>query len=150
MKEDGRVSLASELAPALRVALAGLRPADALLVPMPTSRSSMRRRGYRVTEVLMRRAGARPARALRLVRATADQRELDADERRANVAGSLRAEGVTGTRVIVVDDVVTTGATLAEAVRALRSAGAYVVGAATVAATPKHSARGFATRQRGT
>jgi predicted amidophosphoribosyltransferase len=56
IKEDGRVSLAAELAPALRVALAGLRPADALLVPMPTSRSSMRRRGYRVTEVLLRRA----------------------------------------------------------------------------------------------
>jgi predicted amidophosphoribosyltransferase len=74
---------------------------------------------------------------LRAVRATRDQRSLDLMARRANVAGSLVARGVRGRRVIVIDDVVTTGATLAEAARALRAEGAEVVGAATVAATPK-------------
>lgn len=143
IKEDGRASLAHELAPALRVALATLRPAGAWMVPVPTSRASMRRRGYRVPEILLRRAGATPVRALRAVRPTGDQRGLDAAQRRANVSGSLSARGVRGRRVVAVDDVVTTGATLAEAIRALRNAGAQVIGAATVAATPKRSARGW-------
>jgi predicted amidophosphoribosyltransferase len=136
LKEDGRTSLARALAPALASALAAL-PTDAALVVLPTSAASMRRRGYRVPELLLRRAGRSPVPALRAVRATRDQRSLDLAARRANVVGSLVARGVRGRRVIVIDDVVTTGATLAEAVRALRAAGAEVVGAATVAATPK-------------
>jgi predicted amidophosphoribosyltransferase len=147
LKEDGRTSLARALAPALAAALAAL-PSDAAPVVLPTSAASMRRRGYRVPELLLRRAGRSPAFALRAVRATRDQRTLDLAARRANVAGSLVARGVAGRRVIVVDDVVTTGATLEEAVRALRAAGAEVVGAATVAATPRHRppVRGLSTR----
>ncbi|MFG6445080.1 ComF family protein [Microbacterium sp. P07] len=136
LKEEGRIALIRSLAPALSVALERL-PAGPSLVPLPTSAASMRRRGYRVPELLARRAGVEPLGALRSARVTSDQRRLDVDERRANVAGSLVARGVAGRRVIVVDDVVTTGATLGEAVRALRAGGAEVVGAATVAATPK-------------
>lgn len=136
LKENGRTPLARPLAPALAAAAAGLGAPDAVVVPMPTSRASYRRRGYRVPDLLAARAGLPVARLLRPARRTRDQRGLGREERGRNVAGSLRAADASGRRVIVVDDVVTTGASLSEAVRALREAGAEVVGAATVAATP--------------
>ncbi|MEQ6896866.1 phosphoribosyltransferase family protein [Microbacterium sp. KR10-403] len=135
LKEEGRTSLARALGPALAAALGDGR---GVVVPVPTSRAAMRRRGYRVAELLARRAGARPLRALRVVRTTADQRGLSRTARTDNVTGSLRAtRRLDGLEVIVVDDVVTTGATLVEAARALRAAGAQVRAAATVAATPR-------------
>ncbi|MFC8681000.1 ComF family protein [Microbacterium ureisolvens] len=155
IKEDGRTGLAVALAPALTAALGRAGAADAVLVPMPTSREAYRRRGFRVPELLIRRAGHRPRRLLRHARRTADQRGLDRAGRRRNVAGSLtvrlpidRAQvpdprlggGRTpapALRAVVVDDVVTTGASLAEAVRALRAAGVEVVAAVTLAATPR-------------
>ncbi|WP_426324295.1 phosphoribosyltransferase family protein [Microbacterium sp. E-13] len=137
IKEDGRTGLAVSLAPALHAALARVGAHDAVLVPMPTSRAAYRRRGFRVPEVLLRRAGRRGRRLLRPARRTGDQRGLDRDGRRRNVAHSLVAADASGLRVVVVDDVVTTGASLAEAVRALRAAGADVVAAVTVAATPR-------------
>lgn len=137
IKEDGRTSLVRALAPALAAALTHADAAGAAVVPMPTSRAAFRRRGFRVPDLLVRAAGERPARLLRAVRRTGDQRGLDRDARRRNVAGSLAARGATGRRVIVVDDVVTTGASLSEAVRALRADGADVVAVVTVAATPR-------------
>ena len=115
---------------------------DAVTVPMPTSRQAYRRRGYRVPDLLVRRTGRRPRRLLRYARRTADQRGLDRDARARNVAHSLVAAPCPGLRVVVVDDVVTTGASLAEAIRALRSAGAEVVAAVTVAATPRRLGTG--------
>ncbi|MBW9110120.1 phosphoribosyltransferase family protein [Microbacterium ureisolvens] len=137
VKEDGRTSLAAALAPALSSALAHAGEANAVLVPMPTSRQAYRRRGYRVPDLLVRRTGRRPRRLLRHARRTSDQRGLDRDARARNVADSLVASDAAGLRVVVVDDVVTTGASLGEAVRALRAAGADVVAAVTVAATPR-------------
>ena len=64
---------------------------------------------------------------------------LTAPERAVNLAGALEVvprARVAERRVVLADDVITTGATLAEAVRALQVTGADVVGAATVAATP--------------
>lgn len=138
LKEDGRTGLARPLAPALAAAVAALSgPVPAALVPVPTSRASFRRRGFHLAELVARRASLPVLRLLRPVRATADQRGLDLDARRRNVAGSLAARSAAARRVIVLDDVITTGATLAEAVRALRAGGAEVVGAVTIAATPR-------------
>ena len=150
LKEDGRTGLARDLAPALRSAVAAAEAAASspsepslplTIVPIPTSRAAYRRRGYRVVELVARRSGLRCARLLMVVRTTADQRGLDRSARRRNVAQSLAARGAAGLRVLVIDDVVTTGATLEEAVRALRAGGAEVIGAATIAATPRRAGR---------
>lgn len=142
LKEDGRTGVARHLASALEAAARHGGFGDALVVPVPTSPAAMRRRGYRVVELLVRRAGWRPHRALRLVRRTADQRALGRDERARNADGSMRAHDVAGRRILLVDDVVTTGATLREAARAVRSGGGEVAGAVTVAATPRHRVLG--------
>lgn len=139
LKEDSRTGLARDLAPALGSAVDQL--GGGILVPIPTSRASFRRRGFRVAELVARRAGLPSKRLLRQGRQTADQRGLDLAGRRANVAGSLIARDAASRRVIVLDDVLTTGATIEEAVRALTAGGAHVIGAVTIAATPKRNQR---------
>ena len=69
---------------------------------------------------------------------------LGVADRERNVAGSMRLRPaderrIAGRTVLLVDDVVTTGATLREAARALTAAGARVLGAAAVASTPLHT-----------
>ena len=86
----------------------------------------------------------RPVRVLPLLRPSrrvGDQSGLDAAARAANLSGAFEVcrQVPRGTCVVVVDDVVTTGATLAEARRALTAAGIRVHGAATVAATMRRS-----------
>lgn len=134
LKEDGRTGLARPLGDALTAVVPG--GADAV-VPIPSSRSGKRRRGYAVATLLAQRGGLRPRRLLRLTRDTVDQRGLGRAERERNLSGAFVAPRVSGLRVVIVDDVVTTGATLADAARALRAAGAHLVGAATVAATER-------------
>jgi len=140
LKEDGRTGLARALAPALAAAEAGVAAAGAIIVPVPTSRAAYRRRGYRVAELVAARAGLQVTRLVTQTRRTADQRGLDRAARHDNVAGSMVARGADGRRVLVLDDIVTTGATLAEAVRALRAGGADVVGCLAIAATPRYLA----------
>jgi ComF family protein len=136
LKEEGRTEVVRALAPAVIAAL-GAVPDAALLVPVPSSRPARRGRGFDPVLVLLRAAGFRATPVLRL-RSARKQQALGAEERAANRTGSMRARReLAGIRVVVIDDVMTTGATLAEAVRAIRDAGGDVVGCVAVAFTPK-------------
>lgn len=141
LKEEGRTPLARALAPALRAVLHEAAP-GALVTAVPSTRAALRRRGFRPVELVLRRAGHRDRRLVRLRRATRDQRGLDRDARRRNVGGAFVARPVAGVAVVLVDDVVTTGATLLEAARALRAAGATTVHAVTLAHTPRRGGFG--------
>lgn len=141
VKEEGETILAHPLGAALRAAVDefSAEAAQFILVPIPTGRAAFRRRGYRVPEVLIRRAGLVASRYLLPTRSTADQRDLDAAQRSQNVAGSMRARHARdAVDAILIDDVITTGATLDEGARALKDAGFRVCGAVTLAATPRH------------
>lgn len=140
-KNEGRTTLARPLAVALRAAieeaLAGVEGDGIALVAMPRSRRSAVERGYDPVRVLLGRARLPCLDVLRTAGRTQDQLRLGREERFANLAGALVAsDRVAGRRVLLVDDVVTTGATLAEARRAVTAAGGSVLGAATLAATP--------------
>lgn len=141
LKEEGRTPLARALAPALRALLSGM-PADAVVTTVPSTRAAMRRRGFRPVELIVRRAGYRDRRLVRLRRTPRDQRGLDRDARRRNVGGAFVARAVDGRPVVLVDDVVTTGATLREVARVLTEAGATRVLAVTLAHTPRHGGFG--------
>jgi predicted amidophosphoribosyltransferase len=153
-KEHGRLGLAQPLGRALAGAagVAMLRSgrrgsSGVLLVPAPSTRASVRARGQDATLRLARvaagelRAEGLPVRVLPVLRATRhlrDQAALTAAERAVNLAGGLtvpasRAPLVDGLCALVVDDVLTTGSTMAEAARALTEAGAAVLGGAVVA-----------------
>ncbi|WP_022881595.1 ComF family protein [Gryllotalpicola ginsengisoli] len=144
-KDGGRTDAASALAHALRAAvraaLAATPPAArgrVELAAIPSTRAARRRRGYDHVRLLLARAGYRDSRLLRAVRKAADQAALGADARRENRRGWLAARGrPRGRAVLVVDDIATSGATLLEADRALRAAGATVLGAVVVARTKR-------------
>lgn len=101
----------------------------------PLSQKRLRERGFNQAELLARRVGELSgipvSPALEKIRATGVQSRLSSGaERRANVAGAycaLPGVGLTGKRVVLVDDVVTTGSTMAECAACLRGAGAAQV-----------------------
>ena len=148
-KERGRLGLVRPLGQSLAAAVTCLVPPPGIvLVPVPSSRAAVRERGHdharrlaaaAVRELVAAGTAARVAVGLQPARRVGDQSGLDARGRAANLAGAFRVAGhlVPGSVVIVVDDVVTTGASLAEAARALTKAGVLVHGAATVAATSR-------------
>jgi len=117
---------------------------DALL-PVPLAQSRLRARGFNQALELARpiaraRALDLPHRALARCRETSTQSGLDAAARRRNVRGAFTASGeVSGRRIALVDDVVTTGATVAACTRALLAAGASSVEVWAVARAPPPS-----------
>jgi predicted amidophosphoribosyltransferase len=159
-KERGRADLARPLGAALALAVAAVaaavpdRRGPVLLVPLPSSRTALRSRGRdHVRELAVRavaelRAAGLPAAQLPLLRRQGRVRDsagLSAAQRRANLAGTFvpgaEVDDVpAGALLVLVDDVVTSGATLTEAAAALAAAGArdaLPVVAAVVAATPR-------------
>lgn len=166
-KDRGRVDLTPVLAQALRravlagiqgLAAAGERPGDrpVLLVPAPSSRRTRRARGHDLVRDLaercatgLRRRGVevRVIPALAQARRVEDQAGLGAAARQQNLSGALQvvrgwADYLRGRDCLLVDDVVTTGATLVDCLRALDEAGARVRAAATVAATRRRDGNG--------
>lgn len=162
-KEHGRAELAGPLGAALALAVAAVRagvPAagprtPVVLVPLPATRAALRTRGRDHVGELTRaavaelRAAGVPASAAALLRRSgrvADSAGLSAGQRRANLAGTfaLRSGAAVppGAVAVLVDDVVTSGATLTEAAAVLAAAcrGDTPVLAAVVAATPRRAA----------
>ena len=134
-------------------------PEPVALVPMPSRRAAVRERGRDPTLAIAREA-ARLLRAegrdvsvwpvLRMAGSVQDQAGLDAQARAANLRGSVlvterSAAGLAGhgrgqrARVVLVDDIITTGASLAAAAATVRGTGVDLVGAALVAATHRRT-----------
>jgi predicted amidophosphoribosyltransferase len=157
-KEHAALPLATPLGRALALSVmavlvaappAGGRGRPPLLVGPPTSAERVRARGHdpllRIVRCCVRSLADSgvPVETRRLLepsRAVADQSGLSAADRGANLAGAFRVRSrcrraLAGREVLVVDDVVTTGATAAEVCRALAEADADVLGVAVVAAT---------------
>ena len=111
------------------------------LLPVPSSRASVRRRGLNlgamVAARVSRQSGLPVSRGLKLVRDTADQRALGAEQRFANLQDSMRFEPQGEHGLVIIDDVTTTGATILEAFRAAREVGGQVLGFVTFAHTKK-------------
>jgi len=153
-KEEGILSLSRPLGKALSWAVLGLlaevprRGIGAVaIVPAPSARRTVRDRGHdpllriaRSAGVELRQAGVsvEVRQGLRVARRVADQAGLSSEQRALNLQQAFGARRrLPAGPVVIVDDVMTTGATLVEATRALRQAGVDVVGAAVLAATAR-------------
>ena len=138
-KYEGEPARAASLAPLL-IAAAQDFPEIDVIVPVPLHSSRQRRRGYNQAELLAAPLGRelqRPiVRLLIRTRSTDQQAKLDAEARRRNVEDAFQAPEprvVAGRRVLLVDDVLTTGSTLNACADALHAAGASWIGVLTLA-----------------
>lgn len=106
-----------------------------LLVPIPSRKTVARSRGRQFITALGTQLSKKSElpifENLQHHRRVRDQSSLDAKSRARNVEGSMKTLNYLSGRAIVIDDLVTTGATLHEAVRALREAGIQVAGCVT-------------------
>ena len=157
LKERRLLGLAVPLSRLLAAAVACELPrgSPVVLVPVPSRARTVRARGHDPTHTITSRAGRQlrnggldveTRRLLRLRAGVADQAGLDAGQRAANLAGSMHVHAPSvrrllrrspELRVVVCDDVLTTGSTAREAQRALEEVGLDVVRIAVVAATPR-------------
>jgi len=145
LKEHGRADLVAPLARALalgvhRLLAWGMVDTPLTLVPAPTRRSAARRRGGDPVTRLARAAVAQHpeiavAPALRIKALTRDSVGLGTAARERNITGRVVLRGqLPRTDVMVVDDIVTTGATARESVHVLEAAGVRVVAVLAIAA----------------
>jgi predicted amidophosphoribosyltransferase len=150
-----RAALASTEEEAPSDQLPAGRAAGVVLVPMPSRRGAVRERGRDPTLAIARQAAqllrgegkdvsVRPV--LRMAGTVQDQSGLDAQARAANLRGAVLLPdrwvaqlSHDRTRVVLVDDIITTGASLAAAAVTLRRTGIEIVGAALVAATRRRT-----------
>jgi ComF family protein len=141
-------SLGRALASAVSAATDGAE--GTCLVPVPTSNAAFLKRGFSPVHLLLRKVSRQlpdlPVANLLeksgsgILQLPGGQKGLDRGGRASRVRGSMRVhrrgrKRLAGRRCIIVDDVLTTGATLSEAARALHLAGAVVTGAVVLAAT---------------
>lgn len=138
-KDRGRTALAEYLARQMLGPLSRFGGRGLTLVAMPPSAAGVARRGFDSIGLLVRalakKSGLPIAKELvSLRRQTADQRGLAASDREFNLFESIQARPGHG-RVLIVDDIVTTGASVLECRRALVSAGFEVAGFITIAET---------------
>ena len=141
LKYRGLTALSAELAELLADHVSKRRFAVDVIVPVPLHRSRQRERGYNQSEVVGRDLGRLLGlpiniKTLSRLRSTAPQaQQTSRDERLRNIEGAFaaRAEVTQGQRVLLLDDVCTTGATLNACALALRAAGAQAVWGLTIA-----------------
>jgi predicted amidophosphoribosyltransferase len=140
-KEEGQTSLAGSLAAKLRAGFSyfgeqcRIDSGRTLLAVAPSRKENAKLRGYHPVKILAKRfiksAGVELElySGLRFIREVQDQARLSTADRAANLGGSMAvADDLSGRTVLLIDDIVTTGATILEARRALEAAGARVVG----------------------
>lgn len=119
------------------------------VIPTPLHRSRLRERGFNqsalLAEPLARQLGVHlDLKSLQRTIATGHQTGLTREQRRRNVAGAFACScSLRGQRILLVDDVMTTGATLAMATTALLQAGAASIDIAVVARTPARNMAGW-------
>lgn len=113
-----------------------------ILTFIPVSPKTMRTRGFNQSEYLAREIGFRNnykvVNTLKKVHETKDQKTLNVRERKENLIGAfevINKEEVAGKKVILIDDVITTGATLKEAERVLKLNGVLQINPLTIAKT---------------
>lgn len=133
LKDRGRRPLAAALARAV-VARCPPPPGDAVLVPVPLTPARRARRGFNQSALLAHQLGSAWGNPvghdlLSRVRDGSPQRGSGSEARRRQVAGAFEVRGPIPERVWLVDDVITTGATLRACAHPLRTGGARLVGA---------------------
>lgn len=143
LKFEGQRQLAAPLAAEMAVLMeeTGLAQRYDILVPAPVSRETAKTRGYNQSALLAHEVASAtglPCREdlLEKVRETEPQRSLPREKRLHNVRDAYHGgEGLLGKRVLLVDDIVTTGSTLNECAKAVLAAGASACGALCLCAT---------------